>query len=587
MNDFKKPLCHIDNYPRPQMVRTSFINLNGEWDFAFDYDNVGEKEKWYKKTAFDKKIIVPFSYQTKASGIEEQKHCENVWYLKKLSYSKKSGKKLILNFEGADYITKVYVNGELVGTHRGAYTRFSFDITNFVKAENIIVVKCEDTYDRFQPRGKQRCMDENYGCWYTDTTGLWKTVWAEEVASSYVKTLTYSPSFDEDTLIYEYEIANYSEDLSIEITAWFNGKLISVTEKKIVQRIDKLTVNLLSTKDFWGIQCWYHHTPNFFDIKVVLKKNGKAIDEIGSYAAMARYSARGQEILSNTDPVYLRMVLDQGYFPDSDLTPKSDEEIIQDIRLMKQMGFNGVRKHQKIEDERFYYYCDIMGLFAWCEMPSPYEFRDEEVDRTLVEWLEIVRQYKSHPSIMAWVCFNESWGVMHILDDKKQQALTLSAYYMVKALDQSKFVISNDGWEHTKSDIITIHDYASKGEDLVRKYGNIEERCFNTVSQSKSNRQIFANGYKYEGQPILLSEYAGIAFSGGEKEAWGYGDRVTTVEQYLKRYEDTTDGIYACKSISGFCVTQLTDVMQEINGLLTMDRKPKLPIEELKRIHSK
>lgn len=587
MQQLNLPKCHIDSYPRPQMVRKSFINLNGEWDFAFDYDNVGDKEKWYKKTSFDKKIIVPYVYQTKASGINEQKPCENVWYLKKLSYSKKSGKRLILNFEGADYITKVYVNGELVGTHRGAYTRFSFDITNFLKSENIIIVKCEDSYDRYQPRGKQRCADENYGCWYTDTTGIWKTVWAEEVSASYVKTLTSSSSFCEDAVIFEYEVANITEDLSIEISASFRGQKIASVEKKIVQKIDKLTLNLLNVKDWWGVQWWIHHSPNLFDVDVVLKKNGKAIDEIGSYTAIVRYASMGQEILVNTEPVYFRMVLDQGYFPDSDLTPKSDEEIIQDIRLMKEMGFNGVRKHQKIEDERFYYYCDVMGLYAWCEMPSPYEFRDEEVERVTDEWLEIVRQYKSHPSIMTWVCFNESWGIMHVLDDKKQQAFTLSAYYLVKALDQTKFVISNDGWEHTKSDIITIHDYASCGSEIVRKYGNIEERCANTVSQSRSNRQIFANGYHYEGQPVILSEYAGIAFSGGEKEAWGYGDRVTTVEQYLKRYEDTTDGIYACKSISGFCVTQLTDVMQEINGLLTIDRKVKLPIEELKRIHSK
>ena len=588
MNNFKYylPKCHIDNYPRPMMVRQNIINLNGEWDFEFDFNNVGEKEKWYKKSSFSKKIIVPYVFQTKASGIGEENNCENVWYLKKFSYNKKSGKKLLLNFEGVDYVAKVYVNGEFVGSHRGAYTRFTFDITNYLKAENTIIVKCEDSYDRFQPRGKQRCMPENYECWYTDTTGIWKTVWLEEVSSSYIKSINHDVLFESDSVCYEIETANIVPNLSVEISIEFKGLKVSCIEKHIEEKFEKVTATMNSSKEFWGIKDWNHSKPYLYDVVIKLKLNGKVIDEIGSYLGHVKYHTSGQQILVNNYPTFFRMVLDQGYFPDSDLTPKDKDEIIQDVKLMKEMGFNGVRKHQKIEDERFYYYCDIYGLYSWIEMPSPYEFRDEEVDRVMKEWVDVVRQYKSHPSVMAYVPFNESWGVMHILDDKKQQALTLAAYYTTKALVQDRFVISNDGWEHTKSDLLTIHDYAEDSKGF-EKYADIDNACVNAISQSKGNRELFAKGYEYEGQPVIISEYAGIAFIGGEEEDWGYGDKVNGQEQFLKRYEDTTDGIYALPSVSGFCVTQLTDVMQEVNGLLTIDRKPKLPIKELKRIHSK
>lgn len=583
----KLPVCHIDNYPRPQFVRKGYIDLNGEWDFEFDYNNVGEKEKWYKKTSFSRKIIVPFVFQTKMSGINETPGAENVWYLKKFSYNKKSGKRLILNFEGVDYIAKVYVNGEMVGTHRGAYTRFSFDITSCLKAENIIVVKCEDSYSRVQPRGKQRWRDENFLCWYTDTTGIWKTVWAEEVSSSYLKRMNYEFDTANDNAFYEYEIANFVEGISLEVAVYWKGKLVSKTEKTMTENIGNLTVNLVSVNELWGVKDWCHYDPNLYDVTYTLKKNGKVIDEVGSYIGITNYQTAGQQILVNKNPTYLRMVLDQGYFPDSDLTPKNDAEIIKDIQLMKDMGFNGVRKHQKIEDERFYYYCDVMGLYTWCEMPSPFEFREEEVELVMDELIEIVRQYKSHPSIMTWVPFNESWGVPQIRVNKKQQALTVAAYYAIKALCDTKFVVSNDGWEHTKSDILTIHNYTDNGAKMYELYGDIRNNCTNEYSSSKSNRENFAEGWKYEGQPVIISEYAGIAFTGGESSEWGYGDKVTTVEQFIKRYEDTTDGIYACSEVSGFCVTQLTDVMQEVNGLLTMDREPKIPIEELKRIHSK
>ncbi len=585
----KLPACHIDNYPRPQFVRKNFINLNGEWDFEFDPENVGEKEKWYKKTAFSRKITVPFVYQTEASGIfEPDNHVNNVWYLKKLSYNKKKDKRFILNFEGVDFIAKVYVNGEMVGTHRGAYTRFSFDITNYLKAENVIVVKCEDSLSRTQPRGKQRWEKENFGCWYTDTTGIWKTVWAEEVATSYLKSASYSCDFANNYVTYEYEIENFKEGLSLEIEVSFRGKLLNKTEKTMTERLGTMAFTLTSVNENWGYQAWNHAWPNLYDIVFTLKYNGKAIDEVGSYLGFTQYSTNNQQILVNYSPTYLRMVLDQGYFPKSDLTPKDDAEIIQDIKLMQDMGFNGARKHQKIEDERFYYYCDVMGLYAWCEMPSPFEFCEEEVELTMKEWIDIVRQYKNHPSIMTWVAFNESWGVLNILNNPKQQALTVSAYYLVKSLDQNKFVISNDGWEHTKSDLITIHDYSDNGAKLKEIYGDINNVSTTTVSRSRENRPIFARGFKYEGQPVLISEYGGIAFTGDKaKDAWGYGNKVETEADFLKRYEDTTDGIYACPNVSGFCVTQLTDVMQEVNGLLTMDRKPKVSVAELKRIHSK
>ncbi len=279
---------------------------------------------------------------------------------------------------------------------------------------------------------------------------------------------------------------------------------------------------------------------------------------------------------------YLKMVLDQGYWESSLLTPPDEEALILDIKKILEYGYNGVRKHQKIEDERFYYWADVYGLTVWCEAPSFYEFDRRAIECVTKEWVDIVKQHYNHPSIITWVPFNESWGIPRILCDKKQQVFTEAIYYLTKSLDATRPVISNDGWEHTKSDIITLHDYAEYGEDLLSHWTDWEQNLSNTQSFN-GERYAFAGGFRYEGQPIILSEFGGIAFCKDEK-AWGYGNAETSEGGYLERLNSLTDAIYSMDFISGYCYTQLTDVEQEQNGHMDMNRRDKVDAEKIRTI---
>lgn len=264
------------------------------------------------------------------------------------------------------------------------------------------------------------------------------------------------------------------------------------------------------------------------------------------------------------------------------MTPTLDE-LKEDVGLTKQMGFNGIRKHQKIEDERFYFLCDVYGLYVFLEMPSTYEFNQQFMNRFTTQWLSILDQYYNYTSIICHVLFNESWGIHHVSSHPEEQAFSVSMYHLTKAKDPTRFVISNDGWEHTKSDLITIHNYYETGSELYQLYQNIEERLNDIYTNNLNVRKLFSRGFSYEGQPILISEYGGISFS--NDEGWGYGNKVNSKNAFQDRLKGLTDAIFEIKNVSGYCLTQTTDVYQETNGVLTFDRKPKLEIEAYKKIN--
>ena len=326
---------------------------------------------------------------------------------------------------------------------------------------------------------------------------------------------------------------------------------------------------------------WTPENPNLYDVRFELYQEGNLIDSIESYFGMRKISIQDGNVLLNNGSIYQKTILDQGYWPDSLLTPPSDEAIKKDIKLIKEMGFNGVRKHQKIEDSRFYYWCDKMGLLVWAEMPSTYEFTDQAVDNFSKEWLDIIDQKYNHPSIITWVPFNESWGVNHIKTNKKEQSFTEGIYYLTKAKDSMRPVIVNDGWEHTISDIITLHDYAEDGDSLKVRYEDKEKIEKNLIAHN-GIKYPFVNGYQSHGQPIQISEFGGIAFNIGE--GWGYGNKVEGEEDFLVRFESLIKCIEGLDYISGYCYTQLTDVQQEVNGLLNPDRSPKIAVERIKKI---
>jgi beta-galactosidase/beta-glucuronidase len=579
---------YISGYPRPQFVRDkgSWENLNGPWNFAFDDPGEGVRKAWFKTFPRGERITVPFTYETPASGIGDERRHNTVWYNRTVAINKEEGKKVFLHFEGSDYRTALWVNGVFAGSHEGAYARFSFDITWLVTpGENEITVRAEDSFDTSQPRGKQRWKDKNFGCWYVQTTGIWKTVWLEYVNAARVVSAKMTPLFREGKLALECVLDARSltgPELGVDVL--FGDKkaaslVMPVRGDRIETTIDIRSLDISE----WGVVPWTPEHPALYDISFRLLENGKTVDEVFSYFGMREISIDGPNVLLNGTPLYQRLILDQGYWKDSHLTPPSEEALITDIDKILALGYNGVRKHQKIEDERFLYWADVKGLLVWSEMAAAYEFNDQAVHSFTREWMEIVRQNYNHPSIITWTPFNESWGVARIKTSMTQQRFTLAIYYLTKSFDPYRPVICNDGWEHTLSDIITLHDYEEKGEDFLGRYlDHIEEILGNTIYHNNS-KSAFADGFAYRGQPVILSEFGGIAFNNGNS-GWGYGNKVDSPEEFIKRFDAITTAIKKVDLFCGYCYTQVTDVQQEINGLLDNERNfkvdPKI-IEEI------
>ena len=583
---------YIKNYPRPQLVRNSWKNLNGTWSFQFDDGNTGETQKWYENFPEKKlEIQVPFTYETKLSGIEDQVPHKQVWYERalELTADELENKKVLLHFEGSDFVTKLWVNGEYVGLHRGGYARFSFDITRFVHAgENTVTVKVEDSFSIEQPRGKQRGMKENFGCWYVQTTGIWKTVWMEAVSETYLAGLKMTPDMDEKTVHLEYELNDCEPGSGLEVVTevWFGDTLINRSAKPIFRNkvSDVISVYRPDVTE-WGIYRWSVNDPALYDVKISIMKNGEIVDQTASYFGMRDIRIENGNILLNGRPIYQRLILDQGYWEESHLTPPSEEALVDDINKIFAMGYNGVRKHMKIEDERFLYWCDKKGMLVWSEMAATYEFSDNAVEEFTTEWMEIVRQNYNHPSIITWTPFNESWGVPDIKTDKNQQKFTEAIYYLTKSMDSMRPVIVNDGWEHTISDIITLHDYEEDGAVFFNRYNGNLEKLMNSEIYHCKDKSSMAEGYEYKGQPIIISEFGGIAFSGGGKGDWGYGHTVSNEKEFMKRFDKITTAIKELPYVVGYCYTQVSDVQQEINGLLDKNHEYKLPAEKLKEIN--
>ncbi|WP_413375040.1 glycoside hydrolase family 2 protein [Alkalihalobacillus sp. 1P02AB] len=573
-------------YPRPQFQRQEWMNLNGTWKFAFDDDNIGEKGLWYQQSSFTTDIQVPFTYETKASGIGKEEFHPYIWYQRTFEIAKKEiGKRAILRFQAADYLTKVWINGEYIGEHAGGNAAFSFDITNALDytKENEIVVKVEDSQSCYRPRGKQRWRDENFGCWYVQNTGIWQTVWLEFLQKESIEKVKIEPKLDTNSVLFDYKLnGEIDSDWKLETTISFAGEVVKRFTNVPDRTNSRVEVSLLSDLYEWKVMHWSPEHPNLYDVRFTLSIKDQVVDEVQSYFGMRKVSIKDGQVLLNNVPIYQKLLLDQGYWPDTMLTPPSDEAMLEDIEKTIAMGFNGVRKHQKLEDERFLYWCDKKGLLVWSEMAATYEFSDEAVENFTKEWLEIVQQHYNHPSIITWVPFNESWGVPNIFKDKKQQAFTEMIYYLTKTLDSERPVIVNDGWEHTISDIIALHDYEELGKVFYERYKDKSPILNNEIPHNK-HKYAFADGYQYKGQPIMITEYGGIAFN--EASGWGYGNQVNTEEEFLKRYRDITDAIKSLPYINGYCYTQTTDVQQEINGLLKEDRTPKIALEKIKEIN--
>lgn len=599
------------DYPRPQLVRQDFTLLNGSWKFAFDDEKKGEQEKWQVNTTVtgDKvlrpwqQIQVPFTYETKMSGIGDESFHPVVWYQRevKIDRERLEDKRIILHFEGVDFFAKVWVNSEMVGTHKGGYARFSFDITDYVhEGTNEITVRVEDTFDNGQPRGKQRWKDENFACWYVQTTGIWKSVWMESVGKEYIKNVKITPDWAMQKVIIEADIEceRNCDELELMANVSFESTPIKEATAQVTCNKAKLEINLSRPDLFeWGMYEWRPDAPALYDVEFNLvrssvSKNGDVIskeihicDSVSSYFGMREIRIDKGNILLNGVPLYQRLILDQGYWKDSHLTPPDEDALIKDIDTVMAMGYNGVRKHQKTEDERFLYWCDVKGLLVWSEVPAAYNFDDEAVSEFTREWMEIVKQNYSHPSIITWTPFNESWGIGGVKTNRTCQHFTESIYHLTKSFDPYRPVIVNDGWEHTVSDILTLHDYEEDGDVFFNRYSKNIEKILTGEVYHCWNKSAMADGFEYHGQPIIISEFGGIAFN--EEGGWGYGNKVKDKDDFIRRFDSITTAIKKLPFVCGYCYTQVSDVQQEINGLMDEDRNCKIEPEILKEINER
>lgn len=573
------------DYPRPGLRRKEWLCLNGEWEFAFDDARKGESEKWYlAETPFGRTIQVPFAYQSELSGIGDPSFHDVVWYRKFIEIPPGwEGRRVVLHFGAVDYLAKVWVNGQLAAIHEGGHTPFQADITDLLKeGGNVIAVRAEDDSKNLaQPRGKQYWEERSASIFYTRTTGIWQSVWLEPVAPVHLKKIKYKPDIDRNDI----EIRTFlTEDaagqevwLNVEIS--FEGAAITEERYKIFGREETRTIRLHDFNDHGLGRWWTPEKPNLYDVRFELSVNGVTVDECDSYFGMRKVSIENGKFNLNNRPYYMRMVLDQGYFPDGNLTPPSEEAIVRDITLTKAMGFNGVRKHQKTEDPRFLYECDRQGILVWGECANAYSYSEEYVHRFTREWQEIVERDYNHPCIVAWVPLNESWGVPNIQIDARQQQHALTMYHLIKSLDDTRPVIGNDGWEMLKTDLVCIHDYEWKEDVLAERYATVG----NAIQAMPANRRILVGEAGYEGQPILVTEFGGISFRKSDWEGWGYSG-ASDEQDFLGRLIAVFRPLHLSPVVQGFCYTQLTDVEQEINGLLTYDRVPKAPIETIRKI---
>ena len=555
-------------YPRPQFRRDIWQSLNGEWEFGF-----GDKQN------YDRKINVPFSYQWQASGIGDISVHDTVWYKRKFTVSEKN-KRALLCFTASDYETDVWVNGNHVIKHIGGFTPFSADITEYLKeGENEIVVRCIDTLETAVPRGKQSWTGEQFTCYYYPNSGIWGSVWIEFFGVDCIENYSLQSDID-NRRVYGYIETLYGKADEAEIVLTFKDKRIKKQRISLDGKRTDYSINLADNAFDFGELLWWVDNPNLINVDYVLYKDGNICDNAHARIGLRKISVEDGKINLNDRPLFQRLILDQGYWEESGLTPPSIEALKKDIEISKALGFNGARKHQKLEDPYFYYYAEELGFLVWAEMPSAYTFCDREVKAITAEWQEIVNVAKNFTSVIAYVPLNESWGAREIKTNKSQQNFARSLYYLTKSLDDTRLVSTNDGFENIEeSDILSIHDYEIKSaEEFPIKYNG------NYDGMHPQGWALFADGHSYKGQPVLLTEFGGIAFvNEANGETWGYGNGAKNADDLCERLEQLIKGI-AKTEFQGYCYTQLTDVQLEVNGLLYADRTPKVAVDRLKKI---
>jgi beta-galactosidase/beta-glucuronidase len=585
MADTAKPL-----HPRPRVQRNEWIDLNGQWQFTYDDADVGLSERWQDDARrFERAINVPFPPESEMSGINDKGYHPVLWYRRTFDATAAPDGRLLLHFGAVDYRAHVWVNGDLVATHEGGHTPFTADITASLKSdgEQVVVVRAEDQpRDITQPRGKQDWLPKPHAIWYDRTSGIWQTVWLEPVARTFIEDFQLTPDIVAGSVKVEATL-NRAYAGALEIVLRKGEETLAQQRVSVNGTIIETTITIAAAQngvhrgDLW----WAPDNPNLIDVMAsLLDPAGDLVDAIESYFGLRSVGIASGRFLLNDRPMFVRSVLEQGFWPKSHLTAPSADALKQEVQLIKDLGFNAVRIHQKIEDPRFLYWADKLGLMVWGEIANAYEYNAQAVSRLTREWLSAVKRDRSHPCIVTWVPINESWGVSDIALRRDQQDFATSLYHLTKAIDPMRPVISNDGWEHTISDIIGIHDYTQYREQLDDRYGS-KDAIERTLTEMRPTRKrLLLRPEDQRNQPVMITEFGGLSLHPDQGKAWfGYATAQSN-EEYLEMMKSLFDAIYESPDLAGFCYTQLTDTQQETNGLYDENRKPKLPVDRLRDI---
>jgi len=568
------------------MERAGLVLLDGAWQFALDATaawTLPEQVKWKRR------IVVPFAPETPASGIGNTSFYLACWYRRTVRLAQpEKGSRVLLTFGAVDSDARVWVNGRLVAEHVGGYTPFTTDITEALNpdgGQEVVVRAYDDPHDLAKPRGKQDWKLNSHSIWYPRTTGIWQSVWYEIVPSTYIKQLRWTSNL---------------ERWEIGLEAWLGGdrqrdglrlhvKLLSGetmlandTYEVIAGEVHRrIALSDPGIDDVRNDLLWSPERPTIIRAEIELwGGRGELIDLVRSYTALRTVGVIGDRVALNGRPYLLRLVLDQGYWPNTGLTPPDSAALRRDVELTKALGFNGVRKHQKVEDPRYLYWADHLGLLVWEEMPSAYRFTKDSVKSVTTQWMEVIDRDYSHPCIIVWVPFNESWGVPDLPAREEQRHYVRALYHLTKTIDNTRLVVGNDGWEHVATDIVAIHDYEADPKKIGERYDIDRVRAHLVKTEYSSGRNLVLPGFDVEGKPLMLSEFGGIAYAPKSSGVWGYSWARSEAELVL-RYRALVDTVSELPLLAGFCYTQLTDTYQEANGLLYADRRPKASIGKL------
>ena len=520
------------------------MSLNGEWEFG-----AGDAP------TFDRKLVVPFCPQSILSGIADPSPGDIVWYRR--MFDAPGAQRLLLHFGAVDHRATVWVNGEQVAAHEGGHTPFSADISHVAgRRGDSLVVRAEDPLaDRTTPRGKQHWTASPESIFYTATTGIWQSVWLEPLAARSIGGLCLKPDLDRGAV--DVGVSGGAGDL--KLTASFQGREVGRRTGSGPIELDE-------------VHAWSPEVPDLYTLQATLfDGRGKEIDRVDSYFGLRKLEVRDGRFWLNGAPYVQRLVLDQGYWPKGLMTAPADGDLRRDIELAKAMGFNGARKHQKVEDPRWLYWADHLGFLVWGEMANFHQDSPSARRRLKAEWCEAVLRDRDHPCVVAWVPVNESFGLgtgaAEFLED---------LYRTTKALDPTRPVVSNDGWEHATSDLCTLHDYGSPAE-LARRYGSLEA----ALDPLARPRAPYLDGYSFRGEPVIVSEFGGVALAGRGGVGWS---EVKDPAALLGAYGELIRALMGPGPVQGFCYTQLADIEQERNGLLSPERDPKIDPARLSAI---